>query len=585
MDSSTLDPLRELAARAQWDASIALLRKHRPQEAAQAVMSLPFDIQCDLFRQTPRDLAAVLLARFPYFHAYVLLYSRPPHEMKAIVDAMNTAERDLFFDVLPEEAWQGLMNTLEEAATAPATTAVAPGQEVALQPGIGAPLPAVVAPILEARHVEKKYTQPDGREIQVISPVDLTLEQDTILALLGPSGCGKSTMLRMLSGLGTPSGGEVLWHGTRIADCRPNVSIVFQSFALFPWLTVLENVEAPLLARGMSNEERHRRALQALASVGLANFEGAFPKELSGGMKQRVGFARALAVEPEILFMDEPFSALDVLTAENLRGELMELWLARKIPTRSIFLVTHNIEEAVLLADRVVVLGDTPARIRADFRIPLERPRDRKSAAFRLYVDYIYKVMTRPDLELAPPAEPSQRKEPRFQALPHSRPGGVAGLLELLIDRDGEEDMYHLSEDLLLEVDDLLPILQAATLLGFATLREGDVAITPAGRDYAEADIPTRKSLFRKAALERVTLLQQVRSALANKKSDHSLPLEFFRDLLDEHVSAEEARAQMETALDWGRYADIFTYDSENDRVRLIQYDESAASSSSVALH
>jgi NitT/TauT family transport system ATP-binding protein len=588
MDSSTLDHLREFVRRSQWGAAIALLRKIESQEAAQGLLSLPYDMQRDLFRQLPPDLAVALLIRFPYFHAYVLLHSRPPHEMKAIVDAMSVADRDHFFDELPEEAWQSLMSTLEGVVAAtpatPVATVGAPEHEAELQPAIASPSPAAAAPILEARQVGKKYTQPDGHEIQVISPVDLSLEQDTILALLGPSGCGKSTMLRMLSGLSKPSGGEVLWHGTRIADCTPNVSIVFQSFALFPWLTVLENVEAPLLARGIAHEERHRRALQALAVVGLANFEGAFPKELSGGMKQRVGFARALAVEPEVLFMDEPFSALDVLTAENLRGELMELWLAKKIPTRSIFLVTHNIEEAVLLADRVVVLGGSPARIRADFRIPLERPRDRKSAASVLYVDYIYKVMTQPELELAPPADPTQRKKAGFQALPHSRPGGVAGLLELLVDRNGEEDMYHVSEDLLLEVDDLLPILQATTLLGFATVREGDVAITPEGRAYAEADIPTRKSLFQKAALERVTLLQQIRSALVSK-SDHSMPLEFFKDLLDEHVSTAEADAQMETALDWGRYADIFTYDSENDRLRLFHQDESSAPKSGVALH
>jgi NitT/TauT family transport system ATP-binding protein len=600
MDSTTLDRLRELAARAQWDAAIALLRQQPSEQAAHAMMTLPFDMQRDLFAQTPPDFAAALLAGFPYFHAYVLLYSRPPHEMKSIVDAMSITERDHFFDELPEEAWQGLMATLAEVSpvapptpakpevaakpqTAPAP-APAPEKEITAAPAILTPRPAAAAPILEARHVEKKYTQPDGHEIQVISPVDLSLEQDTILALLGPSGCGKSTMLRMLSGLATPSGGQVLWHGKPIGDSRPNVSIVFQSFALFPWLTVLENVEAPLLARGMVHEERHRRALASLASVGLANFEGAFPKELSGGMKQRVGFARALAVEPEVLFMDEPFSALDVLTAENLRGELMELWLAKKIPTRSIFLVTHNIEEAVLLADRVVVLGGTPARIRADFRVPLERPRDRKSAAFLLYVDYIYKVMTQPELELAPPTGVSQRKKPHFQPLPHSRPGGVAGLLELLIDRSGEEDMYHVAEDLLLEVDDLLPILQAATLLGFATAREGDIAITLEGRAYAEADIPTRKILFRKAALDRVTLLQQIRSALVNK-SDHSMPLEFFRDLLDEHVSPEETEAQMHTALDWGRYADIFTYDSETDRLLLSQPGESVASTASVELH
>jgi NitT/TauT family transport system ATP-binding protein len=355
---------------------------------------------------------------------------------------------------------------------------------------------------------------------------------------------------------------------------------VFQSFALFPWLTVLENVESPLLARGMEHDERHRRALKALDSVGLKNFETAYPKELSGGMKQRVGFARALAVEPEVLFMDEPFSALDVLTAENLRGDLMELWLAKKIPTRSIFIVTHNIEEAVLLADRVIVLGRNPARIRADFRIALPQPRDRKSAAFFPYVDYIYKVMTKPELTLAPPSAMAKQPTPM---LPHARPGGVAGLLELLMDRGGEEDLYHVAETLLLEVDDLLPILDAATMLAFATAHEGDVKITPPGRTFAEADIPTRKRLFREA-LTHVPLMQQIVTALENK-SDHTMPVEFFRDLLDERLPAHDVEQQIETALNWGRYADLFTYDSASDRLRLILAGEAANSQEAAPLH
>ena len=418
-----------------------------------------------------------------------------------------------------------------------------------------APVPADVEPIIQAKQIEKSYQQPDGRQIQVIAPVDFSVEPNTIIALLGPSGSGKSTLLRILSGLAAPSAGEVLWHGKPMSQSSPNVAIVFQSFALFPWLTVLENVEAPLLARGSTHFERHRRALRALASVGLQGFESAYPKELSGGMKQRVGFARALAVEPEILFMDEPFSALDVLTAENLRGELLELWLAKKIPTRSIFIVTHNIEEAVLLADRIIVLGRNPAKIRADFRVPLQHPRDRKSAAFVLYVDYIYKVMTQPQLELAPPSQSEHKERAPTQMLPHSRPGGVAGLAELLNDRGGEEDLYHVAEELLLEVDDLLPILDAATLLGFATAHEGDVRITPAGQAFAEADIPTRKELFRKAALAHVSLLQQMYTAL-EKKSDHTMPMEFFRDLLDEHFPETEVNQQIETALNWGRYAE-----------------------------
>jgi NitT/TauT family transport system ATP-binding protein len=269
--------------------------------------------------------------------------------------------------------------------------------------------------------------------------------------------------------------------------------------------------------------------------------------------------------------MDEPFSALDVLTAENLRGELMELWLNKSIPTKSIFLVTHNIEEAVLLADRIMVLGKNPARVRADFRIPLSQPRERSSAEFLLYVDYIYKVMTQPERQLEPP--PAQHPALRsvqggaptaHHPLPHARPGGIAGLVELLHDRGGKEDLYHLAQDLLMEVDDLLPIVEAAALLGFAEAAEGDVRITEAGTAFAVADIAARKRLFREAVLARVPLLQQMNSALAGK-SNHKMPLEFFRDVLEEHFSEQETERQIETALNWGRYAEIFTYDSETD--------------------
>lgn len=266
--------------------------------------------------------------------------------------------------------------------------------------------------------------------------------------------------------------------------------------------------------------------------------------------------------------MDEPFSALDVLTAENLRRELMELWINCRIPTRSIFLVTHNIEEAVLLADRVVVLGKNPEKIRADFRIPLPQPRDRKSAEFLLYVDYIYKVMTQPERDLGPLTQLPALRKPSFQVLPHATAGGMAGLLEFLNDRGGQEDLYHLAEELLMEVDDLFPIVDAGVMLGFAHSRQGDVQITPVGKEFAEADIVPRKKLFREAVLNHVTLIQQIRNAL-ERKSDRTLPLEFFRDVLDEHFPQEEAKRQLETALNWGRYAEIFSYDSEGDRLFL----------------
>lgn len=416
--------------------------------------------------------------------------------------------------------------------------------------------------IIEARSIEKFYLRPDGHRIEVIAPTDLVIRSDEVLALLGPSGSGKSTLLRILAGLVKPSSGTVLWHGQPLDGQKPNVAIVFQSFALFPWLRVIENVEAPLLARGIPAIQRRKRALRILDTVGLDGFEAAYPKELSGGMKQRVGFARALVVEPEVLFMDEPFSALDVLTAENLRSELLELWLEKKIPTRAIFLVTHNIDEAVLLADRIVVLGRNPAHIRADFPVTLIQPRDRKSPAFLEVVDYVYKVLTKPGVEYPPgpvPTAAPQVERRRYPMLPHARPGGIAGLLEILADRGGREDLYQLAEQLLIEADDLLTIVEAAHVLGFIRVHEGDVELTSAGRAFAEADIEVRKRLFREAALQNVLLLRQVVSAL-RAKADRRLPEEFFLDLLDEHFSREEARRQLDTILDWGRYAEVFDY-------------------------
>ena len=429
-------------------------------------------------------------------------------------------------------------------------------------------------PILEGRDLEKFYTQPDGGRIEVVSPINIKIMPGKILALLGPSGCGKSTLLRMLTGLSRPSAGEVLWHGRRLTVDPPNVGIVFQSFALFPWLTVFQNVEAPLEARGVPALERHKRALHILDAVGLDGFENAYPKELSGGMKQRVGFARALVIEPEVLFMDEPFSALDVLTAETLRGELLELWDNKKIPTRAIFLVTHNIEEAVVLADRVIVLASNPARIREDFEITLPQPRSRKSERFEGLVDHIYRVLTQPDIqhELLPEMKPTPpppgatTPTPRYLMLPHVRAGGIAGFLEILADHGGHEDLHRMSHQLMLESDDLLPIVDACVLMGFATVDHGDAEITELGREIAASDIQTRKQLYRDAMLAHVPLLQQMDSAL-QAKADGTMPVEFFHDLLDEHFSDDEVRRQLDTAIQWGRYAELFDYDSVTGRL------------------
>jgi NitT/TauT family transport system ATP-binding protein len=386
----------------------------------------------------------------------------------------------------------------------------------------------------------------------------------------------------MLSSLSKPSGGQVFWHEKPIETVHINVSIVFQSFALFPWLTVLENVEAPLKAIGVEPEARRERSLKILDTVGLDGFQAAYPKELSGGMRQRVGFARALVVEPEVLFMDEPFSALDVLTAENLRSELLELWQKKTIPTQAIFIVTHNIEEAVLLADRIIVLGRNPGHVRTDFKVGIPHPRNKKNATFTKLVDYIYTVLTRPDVTPDVPRlhvdgrRVRDQRQMRYEMLPHARPGGIAGLLEFIIDFGGHIDVYRLADELAFEIDDLLPIVDAAQLLGFLRVEEGDVAITPAGREYAESEILKQKELFRAAALEHVLLLRQITRALSNK-SDHTVPEEFFLDMLDEQFSEEETQRQLETAINWGRYAELFDFDAAKRRFILPETEEETA--------
>jgi NitT/TauT family transport system ATP-binding protein len=549
------EELQTILAQGHFDRAIAILQRLDPTIAADTFGSLPYEQQRILFSRLPAEFAAKLAPIFPYYDTFVLLHTLTADQMSAVVAKMHPIERSTFLDELPETAWRQITGELSEkhgVASLEDERRVAPP----------------IQPIIEARGIEKGFQRPGGGQIQVIAPTSLSVEPGVIVALLGPSGSGKSTLLRMLSGLTAPTAGEILWHGKSLGELSPNAAIVFQSFALFPWLTVLENVEAPLKTRGLKPITRHLRAMRALHSVGLRGFETAYPKELSGGMKQRVGFARALAVEPEVLFMDEPFSALDVLTAENLRGELLELWLGKKIPMKSIFLVTHNIEEAVLLADRIIVLGRDPAKVRADFRVPLAQPRERTSTEFLLYVDYIYKLMTQPELAAEPPsaADREVKKQPRM--LPHARPGSIAGLVELLNERGGKEDLYRVAEELVMDIDDLLPIVEAAALLEFVKSERGDIEVSATGRMFSEADISTRKAIFRDAALAHIPLLQQMNNVLKNK-SDHTMPLELFRDVLEVRFSDDDVQRQIDTALNWGRYGDIFTYDSESDRLLL----------------
>ncbi|MCP3798578.1 nitrate/sulfonate/bicarbonate ABC transporter ATP-binding protein [Allokutzneria sp. A3M-2-11 16] len=382
----------------------------------------------------------------------------------------------------------------------------------------------------------------------VLRDVCLEVREGEVLALLGKSGSGKSTLLRTLAGLVEPSGGRVTYRGNTLS-----VGMVFQNFALLPWLTVRENVELGLRAKGLPVAERRRRAAEAIDLIGLDGFETAYPKELSGGMRQRVGFARALVLEPDALLMDEPFSALDVLTAENLRGELMSLWTSARFPTKAMCLVTHNIEEAVAMADRIVVLGD--GRISLELTVPLARPRDRRNAAFTAIVDQIYTALmgqTRAEVD---------HDTPLRRPLPPATVGGLAGLIELLGAHGGRTDLHSLAAALTFAVDDLLPLVDAASLLGLVEVAGAELLITGAGEDWLAADIPTAKSIFARRAVASAPLVRVIADALRTSRSGR-LRDEFFLDLLRTGFPEPDAQRQLATAVDWGRYGELFSFDA-----------------------
>jgi NitT/TauT family transport system ATP-binding protein len=421
--------------------------------------------------------------------------------------------------------------------------------------------------ILAADHITKSFTTPDGSPLPVLDDISFQLQQGEIVALLGKSGSGKSTLLRCLAGLIAPTSGRALYRDAPVVAANPGVAMVFQTFALLPWLTVRQNVELGLEARNVPAGERRDRAERAIDLIGLDGFESAYPKELSGGMRQRVGFARALVVEPNALFMDEPFSALDVLTAENLRTELLTLWARDDFPTRAMLIVTHNIEEAVLLADRVLVLSSNPGRIRSELAVDLGRPRDRRSPAFEALVDQIYGIMTgREDEQSSALPLPRTQPSPIDEPLPAATVGGMAGLLEIVVARGGSEDLPALANDLMFEVDDLLPLVDGATLLGFATVDHADIHVTADGRDFVLADILTTKQLFARKAVEHAPLVRAISNALA-ASIDGNLPEGFFLDILRRGFSDEEARHQLDIAIDWGRYGELFEYDANTGQI------------------
>jgi NitT/TauT family transport system ATP-binding protein len=421
-------------------------------------------------------------------------------------------------------------------------------------------------PIVSVRDLTKHFATRDGGELPVLEGINLDVSSGEIVALLGKSGSGKSTLLRCIAGLIAPSSGAVTYRGAPLRGVNPGVALVFQTFALLPWLTVQQNVELGLEAQGVEPAERARRALAAIDLIGLDGFESAFPKELSGGMRQRVGFARALVVNPDMLLMDEPFSALDVLTAENLRTELLELWQAGEFPAEAILMVTHNIAEAVIFADRVVVLGTNPGRIRTELKIELARPRDRRSPEFESLVDDVYGIMTDRPAPAALAATEDSGVE--HVMLPHASVDGIAGLAELVLAAGEDSELAELAAVVGFAIDDLFPLVDAMILLGFAAVENGQIHLTEIGEQFAAADIQRSKEIFREAALARVPLVRRIHRALQHSV-DGTLREGFFLDLLHGHYSHDEARAQLDTAIDWGRYAELFEYDSARGEISL----------------
>jgi len=413
--------------------------------------------------------------------------------------------------------------------------------------------------ILRVQNVSRGFNKTQG-ELLVLDDVNVSLREGEIVGLLGRSGSGKSTLLRIISGLIEPTDGEVSWRGKPLDGPAEGVAMVFQTFALFPWLTVLQNVEAGLEAQGVGARERRERALAAIDLIGLDGFENAYPRELSGGMRQRVGFARALVVDPALLLMDEPFSALDVLTAETLRTDLLDLWTQGRLPIKAVLIVTHNIEEAVFMCDRILVLSSNPGRVVAEIKVPFKHPRNRLDPAFRKLVDDIYAKMT------ARPTETTKKGLELGSWLPRVSTNLMAGLIETLAAAPyhGRADMPEIARSLHLEVDDLFPIAEVLQNLGFADVREGDVLLTPPARVFAEFGTQERKLMFAEHLLRNVPLAARIKKVL-NERPGHRAPRVRFEQELEDFLSDGAAEETLDTVIDWGRYGEIFSYNDQSE--------------------
>jgi NitT/TauT family transport system ATP-binding protein len=424
--------------------------------------------------------------------------------------------------------------------------------------------------LLDLHNVRRAFAKPGGGELLVLDDVDLTLREGEIAGLLGRSGSGKSTLLRIIAGLAPPTAGSVAYMGHPVEGPAQGISMVFQGFALFPWLTVLENVELGLEALGLPQAETRKRALGAIDLIGLDGYESAYPRELSGGMRQRVGFARALVVHPNILLMDEPFSALDVLTAENLRTDFLELWGEGQLPIKGVILVTHNIEEAVLMCDRVLLFSTNPGRIVTEIKIDLRKPRDRNDPAFLALVDRIYVEMTTRRAERLAQKTEGPPRATTATLLPRISVNLLSGLIEAVAAApyNGKADLPAIASDLQLEIDELFPVAESLQLLRLADIGDGDITLTENGKRFAVAEMDERKRMFARLLIRYVPLAALMRRVLDERES-HSAPKQRFLDELEDHMTPESAEDTLRAVVSWARFAELFSYDDDTGTVSL----------------
>jgi NitT/TauT family transport system ATP-binding protein len=435
--------------------------------------------------------------------------------------------------------------------------------DAAVSPGAPAPAGAPVSAagaLVEIRGVRHLYGE--GGHV-VLEDVDLSLRSNELVALLGRSGCGKSTLLRIIAGLMRPTSGTVKIGGVEVDGPASQVAMVFQSFALFPWLTVMENVEVGLEAQRVDPTARKKRALAAIDLIGLDGYEIAYPKELSGGMRQRVGLARALVVHPQVLLMDEPFSALDVLTAETLRTDLLDLWCEGRMPISSILMVTHNIEEAVLMCDRILIFSSNPGRILGEIKVDLPQPRSRLDPRFRQLVDDIYARMTS-----GPASKTAREGFPGTgisMVLPRVSSNVLAGLMEAVAAEpyNGRADLPPLAASLQMEIDELFPAAETLQLFRFAEVAEGDIRLTEPGKHFVRLDLDDRKRLFKQHLLTYVPLAGHIKHVL-DERATHRAPASRFRDELEDHMSDEAAEETLRAVISWARFGEAFAYDEDS---------------------